>query len=652
MKYVKSIKNRKAMLYAMVSSALLFQAPGICYAEEQDQFSFDQVVVTANRMPTRLDEAGANVTVITRSDIENKHYQTLAEALRNVNGVVVTSPGFAGGTNTLRLNGDDRVVVMVDGRRLNMDKGANTGRAGFDLNNLPTLANVERIEVVKGAASALYGSDAVGGVINIITRKGNEDHTAFTMDSGSWGTHNYNLVQEGREKEWSWFFTAGKSKQDHFAYKDFQTGQEKDMENSDYDKNSLTFRLDRQLDETRSLTLNVEHTGITAGQPGMIPGRSDWYGSLHSANNYLDSLTNNWALTYNFHQGLENPGYLRVYKNYFSSDMHLLQSGVWSDSSYNNKAMGVDWQNGWRLDAHHLLVGGLEWRDTKVENAGEYSGRSVSNKAAYVEDRIKLDAKWTVTPGVRVDHHNMFGSKTTPKAAVNYQMDDKTNMYVSWGRVFNAPNTDDLFWPDDGYTAGNPNLRPETGYTTTVGINKKLNDRTEITASAYKSQLNDAIDWAPDSSGTWRPSNVDKQRKEGAELAIKTMFSSHWSMETGYSYLKVENKYQDADYIPDPNNSQPNGYHIGINYTNQSWNIGFTGRGATGRSLANFTSSSYWVWDADMNYTFSKSVRGYLKVNNITNQAYEVNGNPVSNTGPGAYPMPGRNIQLGVQYQF
>ncbi|BBB91887.1 MAG TPA: TonB-dependent receptor [Methylomusa anaerophila] len=647
------MRKKRQNLALLIAGALMLQLPMTVYGEENQEFTFDPMVVTANRVATKISEAGANVTVVTRKEIEQGNYNTISEVLRNVSGIIVTGQGYPGAGNYARVHGDDRVLIMIDGRRLNMDKGAGTGRAGYDLASLPSLANVERIEVVKGAQSALYGSDAVGGVINIITRKGAAGRTALEFSSGSWGMRNYGITHEGSKDGWSWFFTAGKKEQDRFAYKDYATGEVKDMPNSYYDQNNVTFRLDKEISERQSVTFNFEHANDESGQPYMVPGRVVWGESMHYPYDSKTSLSNNWALTYNFDKGLETAGYLRIYENYYTSTMHELTSGVWSATSYSNRARGIEWQDGWRLNADNILVGGAEWRDTQVTNEGSYNGKSITNKAFYVEDRMSLGDRWTFTPGVRYDDHNMFGSKTTPRLSLNYKMNGDTNMYVSWGEVFNAPNADDLFWPDTGWLAGNPDLKPETGHVTTIGLNTRLNAKTRLSASWFTSQLDDAIDWAADASGKWTPSNVDKQKKTGFELNLTSVLSPQWSVEAGYSYINVKNKGQsDPDYIWDTSNSQPHGYKLGVNYTCNSWDIGLTGRGASGRSLQEFTSSRYWVWDAAVNYRLNKNTRYFLKLNNITNQAYEIDGNPASNSGVGAFPMPARNFQMGIQYQL
>lgn len=652
----KPNRQRHAWLCAMVAGTLLTQWPGVSYAEEVDAYVLDQVVVTANRVPTKLSQAAANVSIIDREEIENGHYKSLADVLKHANGVEIRQQGFPGAEEYVRLNGDERVLILIDGRRVNLNKKPGHGQATYNLNVLPSLSNIERIEIVKGAASAIYGSDAVGGVINIITRQGGESRSTLDIGAGSWGYRQYELTTAGAEEGWNWFITAGKEEQDHSAYKDFKFGTVKDMPNSAYDQKNMTIRIDRELSDTTSLTFSAEHADDHKGQPYKPLGFIN-----HNPSAYLDTLTNNWDLTYNMDKSSTTPGYLRLYQNYHKYELHDTDE----DSMYNNKETGIAWQDGWHLDDKNLLVGGVEWRNTRVQHTS-MGNQEITNKAAYLEDRMQLNDKWILTPGIRYDHHSTFGSKATPRASLNYQMDETTDMYISWGKVFNAPLVDDLFWPEEGSEyeyggqiyryklVGNTNLKPETGYTTTIGINKKLDKRTYVKASYFQSKLHDAIDWGSytyDDSGisttVYTPSNINELRKKGVDIELRRAISPLWTVMTGYSYLKVEEK-TGAAYIQDPENSQPNGYRLGVSYADEKWNIDIDGTGATGRSATRFTSSRYWIVDLAMNYSIDKHARAYFKVNNLTNQDYEL----VGDSQLGSFPMPARNYQLGVKYSF
>ena len=137
-----------------------------------------------------------------------------------------------------------------------------------------------------------------------------------------------------------------------------------------------------------------------------------------------------------------------------------------------------------------------------------YKDKSVSNTAIYLQDVYSLTDKWTVTPGLRYDHHSRFGGQTSPKININYSADSTTDLYVSFNRVFKAPTLDDLYYNIPAYLMyGDPNLKPEKGHVVTAGINKKLSDATSVKANVFTSEITDAIDWVAGSDGSYRVKN-------------------------------------------------------------------------------------------------------------------------------------------------
>lgn len=644
--------KRRYILHTMICTALLLSTSYMeqANANEQEEEEFDTVVVTANRIPTKLSETAANVTVITAKEIADRHYGDVAEALRQVNGVVITEASMTR-QDIVRIDGDDRVIVMVDGRRVNLDKGAATGRAGIDLKTIAGMQNIERIEVVKGAGSVLYGSDAVGGVINIITKKG-QSGISSTLDvsAGSWNTHKVDLTTQGSDHDWSWFVSAGKQNQDYMKYKNYKNDTTEKMGNSDYAKENATFRLDKILDQATSLTLQFEHMTDESGQWNQAPGYRGYGGlSNHYLHDRMDKLVNNWAFTYNYKEDTDLPSYIRYYSNYTTQGFDSVDGGN-GYSRYDNKMKGIEWQEGWHVDAHHTIVTGVEWRETTVNNSdkqgGNYADKKISNKAAYLEDTIQISDKISFVPGVRYDDHSKFGGKTTSKAALNYKIDNSSKFYVSWGQIFSAPNADDLYYDQPPFMYGNPNLKPEIGNKTTIGFNTRLNVQTSFNISAFKSDIKDAIDWAND-HGVYKPQNVNRQTKKGIEFSVNHQINENWKLDAGYSYIKTETKNGDDAYQWDEKNSRPNGYRLGISYHDEKWSNTLTGSAGTGRSSKYYT-ANYWIWDANVNYKMNQMMTAYLKMNNITNRAYELTGNnPV-----GAYPMAGRSFQVGVKYAF
>lgn len=651
---MKAFKSKTKNMRYTIACATIFSATllfgDIALAKENDTYNFDEVVVTANRMPTKLSDTAANVSVITSEQIEKKQYADVVEALKDVNGIIIMQQAGTG-EKFVRLNGEERVLIMIDGRRLNLAKSAGSygGYATFDLNSLPLIANIERIEVVKGPSSALYGSDAVGGVINIITKRGKENKTSLKTAFGAWGNKNYSIANEGSKDGFHWQLALGQKEQDYFSYKDLQTGKIEKMDNSHYKQDSATFRLDKDLSDLESLTLNYEHLDNNKGQ-------YNGAGIKHREKSYLDTLQNNVAITYTYNKGQDNEGHLRTYQNFFKYNSMGWNSSSkkYSQALFTNKEIGVDWQARWNLNENNTLIGGADWRKTSIVYKAYMDDTSITNTAAYLEDNIKLADKWTFTPGIRNDHHSMFGNKVTPRVSVNYKMDESANAYVSWGEVFNAPDASRLFWRwapmGTSYIVGNPDLKPETGNTLTVGVNKDFGDLGVVKISAFSSKLTDAIvstdhPTLPNTS-TWM--NVQSQDKKGLELEYSRQLSDKFSFSTGYSYVKVDNKGFKTDVL---RTIEPNGYRLGLSYDCQPWNVELMGRGASGRSTAYFTQSHYWIWDLAANYKIDNSRRVFVKFNNITNEAYELYGaGKVSEMG--LLPMPSRNVMMGMEYQF
>ena len=238
------MQNQKLTLTILSALAVgTFSITGTAAAASDQPTDLGETVVTAERVPSQNMNTPADVTVISAAEIEANHYADVAEALNHVDGIVMTN-GNSGNDQVVRINGEERVVVLVDGERLNDDQGSMT-RAGATLTRIPSVKDIERIEVVKGAGSALYGSDAIGGVINIITKQAKENKTQVDLNTGSWHTHNYELYNQGSEKGLSWTLAAGIQKQGFFDYKD-QQGDSKRMPSSDYSNNGLSLNL-RQL---------------------------------------------------------------------------------------------------------------------------------------------------------------------------------------------------------------------------------------------------------------------------------------------------------------------------------------------------------------------------------------------------------------------
>ena len=635
-----------ALLISGVSYGHAWAAAEEGTVEEQrpaDTYTMDEVIVTAERVPTSRMDTPANVSVVTAEEIEANHYSNVAEALEHVNGVFV-SGGGASNNEEVRINGDERVVIMVDGRRINNDQGSMT-RASANLQSIASIKNIERIEVVKGGGSALYGSDAVGGVINIITKKGDSLRTTLDVNAGSWGTYNYELSNEGSIDKLSWFVTGGFQRSNDYDFK--YKGSNRTMKNSDQQNNSFTARVDGEIDDRSSVRLNFEHKSNHGESLNFVGGNI-------IDNGKMDELYNNVALSYHFKESTKTPGFLRIYNNY---------KWQYNQGAFNTNTTGVEYQNGWTLGDGHTLVAGAEWRESTSENLAKgYDNKKIRNGAVYLQDTWNFAPKWSLVPGVRVDNHSMFGTHWTPKAAVNYNADDKTQVYASWGRLFKAPTADDLYYTGVGMF-GNPHLKPESGHTETVGVTHKLDDKTTLSASYFWSELHNAIIWESRPTG-WYAVNFAYEKKHGIELALQKKFDDHWSVDAAYSFTHLDMQGDDEGNNASRSamNGAPNAFRFGVHYKQGSWKanlmatiysgldtsvIHYIAKWGMPATYQAYNNSNYTLLDFNASYDITKNLTAYFKANNLLNQEYLIYP---GTAGPN--PGKGRFFQIGLTCSF
>lgn len=626
-------KLQKQVLCSLLGSAILMSMPAASSAEEtgNQEFSLDEYVVTASRVPVKQNEIAANVTVITRDEIEKGGYTRVPDILKKSN---IALEQTRSATVPL-LNGDDRVLILIDGRRMNWSHLVISGNdhAGKILDQLG-VDNIERIEIVRGPASSLYGSDAVGGVINIITRKATASQTSLASEFGSWGFQRYSLVTQGKNNDISYLVTAEKKKQNNFEYKDPATGKIRTHDDTQQDQQFITMRLDKDLNSDSALSFQFEHTEDESGFAGTMQATGVSY-----PGGYWKNKDNNLALTYLWGKDNGNNNLFRLYHNQLQTNYYKSLT-----ATYDLAANGVDWQQSWILGQRHTLVGGSEWRQEKLEDHDTIN-KIATTSALFLEDRWKLPHDWTLSAGTRYDNHSEAGGHLTSRITANREINSATNIYASWGEYVKNPTIAQLY-SNTQYWKGNPSLQPETGKTITVGMNTKLTDGTKIQASIYRSEIKDSIYW------DWvdRYQNLDDETRRGLDISFSKNLSTQWNVSGGYSYTKIESTTSQAKYSPAIRNSQPNGYRLNIEYDQDKWNSNLTLRRVTGRNLTKFTSKSFTTLDMIVNYKINTDTRAYVKGYNLTNEAYETIGAMWGDAGE--YPMPARSFYVGVEHKM
>lgn len=636
--------NRKILA---ASLAVLSLSGGAFCVEAADMpvYTLDGIVVTASRVPEKKIDSNADVSVVTAKEIEEKHYDDVSEAIRHVPGVMIASHGISSQTTNsdqVYINGSPNVVVLVDGMRRNTNGNSLMNASIGELTNM---ASVDHIEVLKGAASTLYGSDAQGGVINIITKapKENGVHTTLRASVGNFGRENYNFYNEGREGNLFWTVEAGKELL--HQYKDGWGRRVVNHLNADHYNVKMGYDLGNDSDlvfhyEKYSSDYTMPYSGTNDRTPSAGTKDNDST-SLQYKAKINDRLTNLFSL----------------YRNNTSFNIPM-QS--WK---MDMRTSGISDQLIYDLD-NQTITGGFDWYEDEIRKypqEQELAGKKVHTAAFYLQDKINITKQWNVTPGVRVDHHSQFGNRTSPSLSIGYMPNDKTNYYFNYKTFFVAPNLYQLYvWhPDPTYgygTYGNKNLKPETGYTFEFGVNHKFDDTLSGTLNIFHTYAHNIIQPEPiGKTHNYTFENMDRANINGFNLNLNKEFSRHWSTYVGYTYMHMN--AQKGKNINNDGSIPESTLNVGVNYKADKFNASLDGRGVMNRygnkqhpEMRNY--ANYWVWDVAANYQFAKGATLFARVNNIFDQFYTDVGSSYGPDNMYWYSAPGRNFEIGLQYQF
>ena len=641
-------KMSKGMLMTALICGAVYLGGSPVYASELQEFSLDEYVVTAARTETKLVDTPANISVVDAQTIEERHYKDVSEVLKDVPGANVLDSGTGAYEKSIMINGDERVLILVDGRRLNFDMGTMT-RSGYDMNQLPNVALIERIEVLKGAGGALYGSDAVGGVINIITKKADRDYGKVSVGYGSMGAKDYNAMYSFKEGKTGVSVAASKYEQDYYKYRDAKSDTTKRwLGDSEFKNEKVSLDINQELKENSYLNFGYEYSKFE----GFNASDVSEFGVP------IDKETQNAYAKYNWILNGHNDGYIQFYHN---------------ELEYNNygnmkeKTNGLDLQQVITISNNNKVVIGGTYRKSDVKNVTNNYDESIDNIALFVNDTWEFVPTWTINFGMRYDDHSEAGDETTLSAGLNKKINDYSHAYINWGQVFKAPTTDDLFYYSEPYMGmwgmyGNKNLKPETGDTWSIGYNTRLGENTDIGINYFESDINNAIEWIKDSLENYYVVNFDNQKRKGFELSVDHNFNDNLSVTASYSYIQRKNsgpngELRDYNYIP-------NTYRLGVKYRDGKWNTNVWLRAGSGASTnyekaysygstydrISYVDSSYITVDMAITYSATKDLSFYAKAYNLFNEAYAEMGGV--NNGSYKYPAQSRRFIVGAEYKF
>jgi vitamin B12 transporter len=503
----------------------------------------ESVIVTATREQARIWDIPAVASVISAADLQVHNPITLGEALQKLTSTSIMSYGGYGAMESLSLQGSSyqQVLVLWDGQRLNSPLSG-----GCDISTV-SLQSLEKIEVVHGSYSSLYGADAMGGVINLVTQNplinGRVKGTIHST-LGSYGLQKHEATVQHRLGPWSYLFNANLTKnRNDFQFTPAQGVKTLRRTNSALDARTVYGKVMYDQDSRIKLMLSSELSDIERGVPGSLSYPTvDGYQRDETRRYHMDVTGSpDTHMTWHFASFVHT-----------SSIRFTDKNPVFPVHSRNDAtSVGANFQGDFKAMGQTLITGGSWMRE---EGKGSDVGkRQRINTAIFSNANLEINQSGSgirvvLTPSLRYDHFSDFGEQFNSRAGilVSSKGPSLVGLRMSWGRSFRAPTFNDLYWPEDMFTSGNAGLRPEHALSYDVGIRSRLplSGGLEFDAGYFNKHATDLILWnASATTGKWMPDNVSSADISGVEMTMAWHgFSGILSTEWSYTHMNALNK--------------------------------------------------------------------------------------------------------------
>ena len=534
----------------------------------EDAIRMDAVVVTATKSPEKRKDIPNAVIIIDQKDLQASGAKSIGEFLANEPGIDWQTYGnYGGATQQIHIRGmlGNGTQVLVNGVAVN---SPSWGIA--DVGKIP-LDNIERIEVVKGSGSVLYGSGAMAGTVNIITKGPQRNKMNLKVGAG-YGTQNtYRLAAENGmfvAGDFGYYLTVGRTETDGFR------------DNSYLRQNDASLKLILDKRDTFYISLYGDYINRNYDMPGVKPpaGTRDYFIGSEKFYNSESSTLLDHSGDKDGHVVLEVKGspvkwFGYNIKGYYTSmENHSYQryafDGSGDENWVTNKVLGADGHATVQpFEGAKLLLGGeyknFDWKNEDVDldtsgnpTAATTNSANIFTKSIFTEAEYRPLKYFKALAGFRHENHSVFGSENLPSIGLVVNPLEKTALKINHGKHFLAPTPNDLYWPADPYTKGNPDLKPEIGWHTDVTLEQSfLKDKVFATLSYFHWNVDEKIQWEPDFLGVWSPNNLVGYKADGLEAGMKLGPFYDFSLALAYTYTNAEEEnraYTKQDYGPPP----------------------------------------------------------------------------------------------------
>ena len=627
-------------VFLATASATLFCLPG-AFA---DSPPLDQIIVTGARAPISAGDVGSAVTVLTRDDIEHRQARYVADLLRAVPGFAVSHSGVLGSQTQVRVRGSEanQVLVLIDGVRANDPA---TGDE-FRWEHLAT-ANIERIEIVRGPQSALWGSDAIGGVVHIITRSGNDARGINGyLEGGSENTVNGSLSGGFGGDNWS--VGLGLEQLSTDGSNISRTGDEDD--DSDMSTASLNARI--QASDNVAVRLGVRSVDAYS----QFDAVDFFVTGLPADSDVATDSTQNFAhLVLAIGSGDSRTTH-HVGVRHFDSDHRDLVDGAQVSSSASDR-LSLTYQADIAL-GHNVLSLALEHEQTDFEQRGEVSfgdpnqDQEMDVTSAIADFQGRVSDNLTYLLSARADNYSDFDDVLTGRASVAWAISDRTTLRANIGTGQKTPTFIERYGFFPGQFIGNPDLKPEHSTSYDVGIDQQFGDALSVQVALFKQDIEDEIDgFVPDpETFLFTAENLaTTSERTGLELGASWDVSAQLAVDMNYTYTDASEN--GAPELRRPRHS--GSLHAGYSILEERGRITFAANYGGTRHDIFFppwpdpsevvTLRNYWLVDLTAQYAVTESIKLFARASNLLDTEYEqVYG----------YRTRGRAVFAGIQASF
>jgi len=618
--------------------------------DNEEVYPLEETVVTATRTETPTREIASSITVITGDEIKKSGKSDIADVLRSVTSIDVARTGGQGQPTSVFIRGakSEHTLVLIDGVEAN---DPISPARSFDFAHLAT-DNIERIEIIRGPQSVLYGSDAMGGVINIITKKGRgKPAVSLSAEGGSFDTYRETANLSGGSEKWNYSVSASRLDSNGISAASADDG---NSEKDGYGNTTLSTKLGYDVSKNIDLGLVLRYVktlsdfdnngGVGGDDPNATTNSGEIFFKTDLGLKLFDGF---WKQKF----GFSITDYDRNFDNPVDT-AHPLDS---LKSSFNSRLNRFEWQNTFSILEFNTLMAGLEHEEETGSSdsvftssfgpfTSLFSEETERSTAYFLQDQLRLVDAFFSTLGVRVDDHGRFGKETTWRATAAYVLDATgTKLKATYGTGFKAPS---LFQRFSSF--GNEDLEPEKSTGWDAGIEQSFfSGLFSMGATYFRNNFTNQIDF---DSTTFKYKNISEADTSGWELFLSAKPFESVTISTNYTSTDTEDKSTGEELLRRAGDK----FNLSAGYDfNDRGNINISVAHTGSRFDEFFDSSSfttkrvkldsYTVVDISGSYNLTRHISFFGRVDNLFDENYEeIKG----------YGTPGVSGYAGIRLNF